>query len=256
MLERFDKDIIQMYADCGVTSVEVALPFINYFAHDWKELGKFADGAGVELWSVHLPFGGENNMFNIADKKFSADTVKADEKLICRAAEAGMRIAVIHPNTGDIPEDEREEQFETSVESLNKLADIGRREGIVIAAEVLPGKNIGWCIPEMKRLTDNVPGLKICMDVNHIIEYPIDDFTDAFSDKIATVHISDNDMVRERHWMPGDGKLDWEHIIYLLKSINYAGPFMYELGGPEFKSAGLRGIKNNYDKFMRDIING
>ena len=254
VIGRFDREVILQYAEAGISSIETALPFINYFAHDWKELKRFADDAGVELWSVHLPFGGENNMFNIADKSFCADTVRADERIIVRAGEAGMRAAVIHPNTGDIDKKERGKQFETAVKSFEKLVAIGRREGVMIAAEVLPRENLGWCITEMKALADAVPGLKICMDVNHIIEYPPDDFVRAFGDKIITVHMSDNDMTRERHWMPGDGKIDWKNIIRLLKSINYTGPFMYELGGEEFGRFGLKGIKQNYDGFIKGII--
>ena len=55
--------------------------------------------------------------------------------------------------------------------------------------------------------------------------------------------------------MPGNGKIDWKNIIYLLKKINYTGPFMYELGGNEFREEGLKGIKKNYDNFIKGFIN-
>ena len=255
VLERFDREIIKMYADAGITSIEVALPFVNYFKEDWKSLSLYAEESGVELWSVHLPFGGENNMYNIADKHYCDDTVKADEELLIKAGEAGMRAAVIHPNTGGVCEKFREEQFETAVKSLQKLVRIGRREGVDIAAEILPPYNIGWCIDEMKRLTEEVPDLKICMDVNHILGYSHEKFVSAFADKIVTVHMSDCDLENEKHWMPGNGKIDWKNIIHLLKKINYTGPFMYELDGNEFREEGLEGIKKNYDNFIKGFIN-
>ncbi len=253
-IERFDREVIDMYAEAGIDAIEVALPFKKYFDHDWSELGKYARARGVELWSVHLPFGGENNMFNIADRAFSRSTMEADAELLKRAADAGMKAAVIHPNTGDIPEQNREDQMKTSIESLSGLVSIGSRYGVKIAVEILPPDNLGSRAGEMKRITEAVPGLSICMDVNHIIGYSVREFAETFADKIVTVHISDNDLRSERHWMPGRGKLDWADIMSALDDIGYRGPFMYELGGKEFCEAGLSGIRKNYDKFIRKFI--
>ncbi|MBO5059341.1 MAG: sugar phosphate isomerase/epimerase [Clostridia bacterium] len=253
-IEHFDKEVIDMYAKAGVTAVEVALPFVNYFAHDWKEIKKYADTIGVELWSVHLPFGGENNMFNIASPEFAERTVSDDERLIIKAGEVGMKAAVVHPNTGLVPNLSRRKQWEISVNSLNELVKIGRREGVEIAVEVLAPDNLGSNIAEMRAFMDEVPGLKICMDMNHLSGYTHEEFVKAFGDKIVTVHISDYDFDGEKHWMPGEGKIDWQHIIKLLDSINYTGPFMYEVGGEKFRKAGLCAIKENYTKLMKGEI--
>lgn len=254
VIEHFDREVIKMYADAGVTSVEVALPFVNYFAHDWKALKPYADELGVELWSVHLPFGGENNMFNIASPEFAERTVLDDERLIIKAGEVGMKAAVIHPNTSLIPGLDRSVQWETSVKSLNELVKIGKREGVEIACEVLAPNNLGSNIAEMKKLCDAVPGMKICMDTNHLSGYTHQEFVEAFGDKIVTVHISDYDFDGEKHWMPGKGKIDWQHILKLLDSINYNGPLMYEVGGKEVLERGLTAIKENYVKLMKGEI--
>ena len=250
-IEHFDNDVIDMYKDAGVTSVEVALPFVNYFAHDWKEIKKYADSVGVELWSVHLPFGGANNMFNIASPEFAKRTVEDDEKLIIKAGEVGMKAAVVHPNTSLIPGLSRETQWEISVNSLNELVKIGKREGVDIAVEILAPKNLGSNIAEMKKFMEEVPELKICMDMNHLQGFTHKEFVDAFGDRIVTVHISDYDFDGEKHWMPGLGKIDWNHIIDLLDSINYNGPFMYEVGGVDFKTDGLSLIRENHSKLMK-----
>lgn len=253
-IEHFNKEVVDMYAKAGVTSVEVALPFVNYFAHDWKELKKYADTVGVEFWSVHLPFGGENNMFNIASPEYAKRTVEDDERLLIKAGEVGMKAAVIHPNTAAIPEGRREEYFEISAESLTKLVEIGKREGVSIAAEILAPPNIGSNIAEMKRLMDAVPGLKICFDVNHVTGFTHEEFAKTFADRIVTVHISDYDFDGEKHWLPGDGKIDWQHILRLFNDINYNGPFIYEVCMPTFREIGLKGIKENHTKIMEGKI--
>ena len=33
-IERFDREVIDMYAEAGIDAIEVALPFKKYFDHD------------------------------------------------------------------------------------------------------------------------------------------------------------------------------------------------------------------------------
>lgn len=254
VLERFDKEVIEMYANAGVAAVEVALPFVNYFAYDWKELKKYADTVGVDFWSVHLPFGGDNNMYNIANPKYADRTVSDDERLLIKAGEVGMRAAVVHPSAGPIPADAVDQWTETAISSLNKLVKIGKREGVDIAVEIMQPHALGSSIKGLKAIVDSVPGLKVCMDVNHLNGYSHDEFVDVFGDKIATVHISDYELEGEKHWMPGKGKINWQNILKLLNKINYNGPFMYEIGNADFNEGGLKGIKENYDKIMKGEI--
>jgi sugar phosphate isomerase/epimerase len=47
-------------------------------------------------------------------------------------------------------------------------------------------------------------------------------------DRLLTLHISDNDGIDERHWLPGQGIINWPGFIRALESSNYAGAFVYE----------------------------
>ena len=48
--------------------------------------------------------------------------------------------------------------------------------------------------------------------------------------KIVTTHVSDYDFVNERHWLPGEGDVNWQELYGALKDIGYSGPWLYELG--------------------------
>ena len=48
-------------------------------------------------------------------------------------------------------------------------------------------------------------------------------------DKIITVHISDYDKVNERHWLPGEGVIDWQGVLNALNEIGYKGIWLYEI---------------------------
>lgn len=71
--------------------------------------------------------------------------------------------------------------------------------------------------------------LRACFDVNHLLVDNHRDFIKGVGDKIVSLHLSDYDFVDEKHWLPGEGKIDWKELIGLLKSINYTGPFMNEV---------------------------
>jgi hypothetical protein len=57
-----------------------------------------------------------------------------------------------------------------------------------------------------------------------------DYFLRELADKIVTVHVSDYDFINERHWLPGEGKVDWQEVIAILTEIGYDGPWLYEMG--------------------------
>ena len=47
--------------------------------------------------------------------------------------------------------------------------------------------------------------------------------------RIITTHFSDYDLKNERHWLPGEGIIDWIEIIEALESVGYEGPLLYEM---------------------------
>lgn len=83
------------------------------------------------------------------------------------------------------------------------------------------------------------PRLRTCYDINHIMREPGVDFIRAVGSRIATLHVSDCDDINERHWLPGEGILDWQAILKALKEVGYDGVWMYEVS-PEIPKTILR----------------
>lgn len=50
-----------------------------------------------------------------------------------------------------------------------------------------------------------------------------------FKEKIVTMHVSDCDLLDERHWMPGKGAVDFGSIIRALRDVGYTGTWLYEV---------------------------
>ena len=103
----------------------------------------------------------------------------------------------------------------------------------------------------MKFLTEEDERLRICFDTNHITADKPENVIRELKNKIVTLHVSDFDFVDEKHWIPGDGEINWSEVVKALKDIKYNGVWMYEVG---FQSRSgelkLSDFKKNAEKIL------
>lgn len=219
-------------SESGIRNAELCVKFDEYPALNHKEIKKSADEAGIKLWSYHLPFAGKD-VFDIAslDSTVRLSTVKTHAEYIKLGADIGIDKFVIHPcgepksSDGEV----REEEMKRAMESLDYLAEIAAHEGAVIAVEDLPRSCLGNTSAEIEKLISANDKLRVCFDTNHLLTENNLDFIEKLSEKIITLHISDFDFINERHWLPGEGKLDFTAIYKKLLEKGYAGPWLYEI---------------------------
>ena len=55
-------------------------------------------------------------------------------------------------------------------------------------------------------------------------------FIHVLGENIASTHISDYDFKDERHWLPGEGQIDWQALLLALKEVGYDKMWLYEIG--------------------------
>ena len=217
----------------GIRFAEISVAFESYAELDHRGIKRAADVAGVRLWSYHLPFSNAST-FDIAstDEMMRRSTVAALSEYIKRGSDIGIDKFVIHPCGEPKSRDaeSREEEILRSMESLNDLAELAATEGAVIAVEDLPRSCLGNHAAELARLISVNDKLRVCFDTNHLLKEDPVDFIERIGHKIITLHVSDFDFINERHWLPGEGKLDWQAIYQKLLEKGYTGPWLYELG--------------------------
>ena len=220
-----DKNFKEL-ASAGVQGIELSFNAEKYNSIDWKTIKKRADQYNVPLWSLHLPFSGE---LNIAEHKYSRTTIESHIELMKKASEIDIGIFVLHPSAEPYCDNERAEAIKRSQESLCKLAECAKNCGGVIAVENLPRTCLGRNSDAIKQLISVDNSLRVCFDTNHLLDEPIVDFIRAVGDKIVTTHFSDYDLKNERHWLPGEGVINWHQLISELEAVQYKGPILYEL---------------------------
>lgn len=228
-----DEENFQQLLDAGIKDIEISLPLSQCQQLDYAKVGQLADTYGINLWSYHLPFGGVD-VLDIAsqDEALRVQTLKCWCDLIAKASAIGIKIFVVHPSSepkAETPE-ERAGELAQAKKSLRTLADVAEACGGVIAVENLPRSCLGSRGDEMQQLLSADERLRMCFDTNHSLYDDLYDFAERLADKMITLHVSDYDFINERHWLPGEGKIDWPRLYDVLVRGGYSGVWLYEVG--------------------------
>lgn len=215
--------------EAGVTHLEISLPYEEYPTLDCRELAARARRADLLLWSFHLPFC-PFSQIDISHPDLAKASITYLSELIARAADVGIETFVIHASGEPIAEDARAERMRNAQASLVQLADFAATQGGRIAVENLPRTCLGRDSADILALTDCHSALRVCYDTNHLLSEPAEQFIAAVGSRTVTTHISDYDYTDEKHWLPGEGKVDWQALYRRLTACGYRGPWLYELG--------------------------
>jgi len=216
------------YAEAGITAMEISRPTEEYESLDYESMIAWGNRHGVTLWSCHLPFMPFDTL-DISAPHLAAGTVARLMELIRRGAGAGVKLFVVHPSGEPIEEADRPVRMACAKESLRALAEVAAEVGATIAVENLPRTCLGRNVEEMEELVGAHPNLRVCFDTNHLLSGDPVELIHRLGDKLVTVHVSDYDFINERHWLPGEGKLDWNGVVNALRAVGYAGPWLYEI---------------------------
>jgi len=223
----------QLFSDftaSGIGAIEISPRYTEIKDLDYRAIKKLSEQYGIELWSFHLPF---LPFSEVEMSALSADvrnyTLGYFGKIIQKASDIGINKFIVHPSGEPIDPAERKERMACSKDSFVKLAEIADKCGSVIAVEDLPRTCLGNCADEILELISVDDRLKVCFDTNHLLTEDNADFVRRVGDKIITLHVSDYDRINERHWLPGEGVIDWMSVIKALDEVNYKGVWMYEI---------------------------
>ena len=219
----------------GIDAVEFSFSRDRYynefdFVNRAQEYADRVKAAGLEWWSLHLPFSRTLDITNLNDAE-REEIVKINTEMILAAGKAGCKIAVLHPSSEPISDDVRPQRLIYSKENIIRLRETCDQVGMKLAVENLPRTCLCNRSAEMIALLRDT-GAGVVFDTNHSLVEENVAFLKALTDaglEILSLHISDYDFVDERHRLPGDGINDWKGIMSVLEQVGYHGPLMYEV---------------------------
>ncbi|MCL2196806.1 MAG: sugar phosphate isomerase/epimerase [Treponema sp.] len=175
---------------------------------------------GLKIENAHFSFAGINSMWE--------DTLDGEEMLKryfsyiddCKKFE--IPTAVMHLTSG-----EKTPPFgQTGLNRFKQLIDKAERNGITIAFEnVRKFEYLEFLFANID--SDN---LKFCYDCGHENCFtPGVDYLSKYGEKLAALHLHDNDGTGDQHMLPFSGTVNWEKVINKIKELNYKGALSLEV---------------------------
>ena len=219
----------------GIDAVEFSFSKDKYynefdFVNRAQEYADRVREAGLEWWSLHLPFSGKLDITNM-DDEMREEIVRINTEMILAAGKAGCKVAVLHPSSEPISDAVRPQRLAYSRKNIIRLREACDQVGMKLAVENLPRTCLCNRSQEMIALLRDT-GAGVVFDTNHSLVEENVSFLNALVDaglEILSLHVSDYDFVDERHRLPGDGINDWKGIMGALEKAGYHGPLMYEV---------------------------
>ncbi len=226
--EPINEETIKMYGNSGLEYIEISTSKENTEAIDFAKLKEWTDKYGVKIWSFHLPFYPFSEI-DISSEALADYSVAYLSDIILKAGKIGIDKFIIHASGEPIEEQDRHNRMERAKKSLTKLCEVAKSVGATICVEDLPRSCLGRSSDDILELISANEDLRVCFDTNHLLGEDNCDFVRKIGNKIASLHVSDYDFINERHWLPGEGKNDWQGILKALKDVGYNGIWLYEI---------------------------
>ena len=185
-------------------------------------LGSYRLSCSVHAPICDLNIGALSDRLREASLRDTIDVIRASVVL-------DAKTVTVHPGLSSMAvngmETKASERARESIRAIDKAAsDLG----VMVAIENMPSLPffLGRTAESLASLVDGTD-LRICFDIGHAnTTGQIDEMVDVFGDRIANVHIHDNNGVRDEHLTIGDGSIDFIHVLGRLS--RYRGNYIIE----------------------------
>lgn len=241
--ERLHPGILENLAKNGVETFEI---FAHRSHFDYtdpqhvKELWSwFQSREGLEFHSLHAPLfaAGEWGRFETPPLHIAArerkDRIAAMDEIkraIAVAEIAPFRFLILHPGIVRDPADEA--QFEAAMSSIEHLRAFAAPLGVRLLLENIPNE-----LSEPAKLMELIAALHyddlgICLDLGHAHLNPgVEASLTTLAPRICEVHVHDNHGMKDEHLWPGEGTIDFQRTMELLRQAQLSPTLVLEING-------------------------
>jgi sugar phosphate isomerase/epimerase len=154
----------------------------------------------------------------------------------------------------------RDEVFKCLIQTFTPVVELAEKYHLPIGIENMNKVHddseiayLGVTTEELSRVFDALPSsyFGLTLDVAHASLLPggVESFIKAFSDRIISSHISDNDLYLDRHLPVGEGKIDFRKVLEQLMGIGFKGTLNIELK----ENAGRLLSKQRLEPILREL---
>ncbi len=243
--DRSFRERIRLIAEAGFQSACFWLSIDeDYIAKGWSnQLPYIFREYNLELENAHIPYDHCNDIW-------SRDS-SAREALLrdyCNAVEFCSRhsvpMMVMHITRGTKPPP----PYPHGLELLMQLTERAGRLGVRIAIEnTASNEHIDYILGKI-----DSPHLGLCYDTSHdfLRGEPFCGLLRKWGHRLFATHVSDNDGLKDCHWIIGTGKVDWHTFVDSFPKSSYTGVLSCEVL-PSDNEPVVEFVKSAHDQLKR-----
>jgi len=238
--QRMHPGLLELASRSGAEAVEIfaARQHFDYTSREHvSELANWFRSNTLQPWSMHAPLYPDREMgragapaVNVLhpEKSRRIDAMDEVKRALESAEHIPFRNLVVHLGERDDLWSPR--TIENAITALEHLGAFAHALGVCILIENLLSEPT---TPEHLMLIlemGHLPQIGVCLDLGHA---HITSGTDAaiaiLNDRIAQVHVHDNQGLKDEHLWPGDGSIDWPATVKALKNLKEPPALVLEI---------------------------
>lgn len=211
-------DQIEIYAQTGFDSFFLSSGVTNHFERipEWSRIAKKYN---IEFEAVHNPSDYVDSIWSKENYDNQYEIIT--KKIIDLCSEGEVSKLVLHVGTSPLIV-----ASECGLEFWYKLELYAKSKGIKLCYE---NSNVPELFSAVIKNSDSYHG--ICHDVGHQFCYtPDKNYEKIYANRFLYTHLHDNNgNGQDHHFLPGDGKINWDTYFSDLNKSNYNGTLNLEL---------------------------
>jgi sugar phosphate isomerase/epimerase len=257
--ERLHTGLLDGLRQAGAEAIEIFgarghFDYANRRSHV-KEIGDWFRQSGIPLNSFHSPMYSDYEWgrrgsppVNIAalEKRARIEAMDEIKRAIEVAEQIPFRFLVQHVGTSG--EEWDPAKSEAAMSSIEHLKAFAKPLGATILLENIPNE-----LSTPERLVELIQhahfdDVGICFDVGHAhIMGGVFQAFDVLKPLVRSTHVHDNAGQSDDHLWPGDGTVNWQETMDLLRSAPQVPPLLLEIKG-DGKNKIVEGMAKAFDK--------
>ena len=232
--------IVRGLAAAGIHGCELSAKHVEPPA-DVAVVQSVLDRHGVQARTIHPPIGATN--LGALDEDQRRASVAEISACFEPYAALGGGAAIVHPSGSGVPpnkslewdEGNRAAHLDAFRRSLDELLRMAETLGIRLACENMPSHGRprpGVLMEEVRAVIDGYPDeVGLCLDTGHAYMSGLDPAAEAriAGERLMALHLQDTDGLADRHWMPGQGNVNWAQLYAALTTMGFDGAWTFEV---------------------------
>lgn len=187
-----------------------------------ESMPKIVRESGLLLENIHLPYDDVDDLWS-ESKTLRDKIIYQHIQWLNDCAQLGIPVMLMHIIDRKFPN----EPNKWGIQSIGQLLRIAEDLGVGIAIENTGSVDyIDFVLREL--VSDH---LVFCYDSSHDFLYSNDKAAILKNQghRLKHLHLSDNDLEKDRHWLPGEGIIDWQQISKVFPRDTYRGNITLEV---------------------------